>query len=332
MDTTTCITNTVWERYANQQLNAAQKLALQQHVSGCEICNDIKSGIDLMQNSAELTMRVAKINNAIDFSLGSKVVKLNPWYLAAAATLLAVLGLTLLYKQDVPNAQIVQENKAQQPVAIIDSIKPTDRKLPAQKNLALATTKKANKRSPAVSSTQPILPPQAVTIIASDEHQIEESDKSLVEVAKSEERVTLATDVSEKEAVVAMPTRKVQEAKSKALSSKKPSAPYPSAYNSVTNSNMNNASSQVLEVSTDTAWLNIASNYYASNLADSCLMIIEPKLLNSFNVGYEQGLFLAAQCYISKKDIPTARLYLTKVVQLNGVLKIKAQALLNQLK
>ena len=331
MDTTTCITNTVWERYANQQLSAAQKLALQQHVDGCELCADIKSGIDLMQNPATLTTHVAKINTAVDVSVGAKVVKLNYWYMAVAATLLAVLGLTLLYKQDVPNAQIAQENKAQQPVAIIDSVKPTDSKLPNQKSLALATSKKVNKRSAAASSTQPILPPQPVTVMASDEHQIE-TDKSKVEVAKSEEKLAVVTDASEKEAVVAIPARQVQEAKSKALSSKKPSSPYPSAYNAVTNNNLNNASNQVLEASTDTTWLNVANQLYARNLADSCLMIIEPKLLNSANAGYEQGLWLAAQCHLSKKDIPTAKLYLNRIVQLKGVLKIKAQTLLNQLK
>jgi hypothetical protein len=331
MDTTTCITNTVWEQYANQQLSAAQQLALQQHVDGCDLCTDIKSGIDFMQNPAMLTTHVAKINTTVDASLGAKLVKLNPWYIAVAATLLAVLGLTLLYKQDVPNAQIAQENKAQHLGVIIDSVKPAEIKLPTPKSLALATTKKANKPSVAVSSTQPILPPEVITIIASDEHQIE-SDKNLVEVAKSEEKVTLAIDASEKEAVVAMPTRQVQEAKSKSLSSKKPSAPYPSAYHAVTNNNLNNASNQVLEVSTDTSWLNVANQLYARNLADSCLMIIEPKLLNSANAGYEQGLWLAAQCHLIKKDIPTAKLYLTKVVQLNGVLKIKAQTTLNQLK
>jgi hypothetical protein len=197
MDTTTCITNTVWEQYANQQLSAAQQLALQQHVDGCDLCTDIKSGIDFMQNPAMLTTHVAKINTTVDASLGAKLVKLNPWYIAVAATLLAVLGLTLLYKQDVPNAQIAQENKAQHLGVIIDSVKPAEIKLPTPKSLALATTKKANKPSVAVSSTQPILPPEVITMIASDEHQIE-SDKNLVEVAKSEEKVTLAIDASEK--------------------------------------------------------------------------------------------------------------------------------------
>ena len=87
-----------------------------------------------------------------------------------------------------------------------------------------------------------------------------------------------------------------------------------------------------MEASTDTTWLNVANQLYARNLADSCLMIIEPKLLNSANAGYEQGLWLAAQCHLSKKDIPTAKLYLNRIVQLKGVLKIKAQTLLNQLK
>lgn len=54
MDTTKCISDKDWERYSRNQLAAEEKAQLEFHVASCEICADIKEGIDSMKSPSNL--------------------------------------------------------------------------------------------------------------------------------------------------------------------------------------------------------------------------------------------------------------------------------------
>lgn len=103
MDTSICITNPKWERYSAKTLREKELHSLERHVVGCEICSDIKEGIDAMKNPATLSQRVNQIHEAVDRSLAPSKNKIVFWYWSAAAVLLISLGISwfLLGKQDI---------------------------------------------------------------------------------------------------------------------------------------------------------------------------------------------------------------------------------------
>ncbi len=103
MDTSICITNPQWERYSAKTLSEKELRSLERHVAGCEICADIKEGIDAMKNPATLSQRVNQIHEAVDRSLAPSKNKMAFWYWSAAAVLLISIGISwfLLGKQDI---------------------------------------------------------------------------------------------------------------------------------------------------------------------------------------------------------------------------------------
>jgi len=95
MDTTQCITDGQWERYAENALSGAEMLSVQQHVESCEICADIKEGIDSMANPAGLREKVELINAEVDEYLKPKKQRGIIWiYWSAAAVFLTGIGLS----------------------------------------------------------------------------------------------------------------------------------------------------------------------------------------------------------------------------------------------
>ena len=122
MDTTHCISDTMWEGYAQKTLSPADMLTLQKHAEVCELCADIKEGIDNLSNPETLPQIVAQINADVDTYLKPKRKKLTIlWYSSAAAVVLVALGIVWYNMPVLPNEQVAQNNSQQQENAVIDT-------------------------------------------------------------------------------------------------------------------------------------------------------------------------------------------------------------------
>lgn len=94
MDTTHCISNGTWEAYAQKTFSAPQLHALQKHVEGCEMCADIKEGIDSLAAPETLPQTIAQINTEVDDRLKPKRNRLAIlWYSSAAAAIVLAVGI-----------------------------------------------------------------------------------------------------------------------------------------------------------------------------------------------------------------------------------------------
>lgn len=123
MDTTHCISNTIWEGYAQKTLSRADMLTLQKHAEGCELCADIKEGIDSLAKAETLSQTVAQINADVDEYLKPKRKRLSVfWFSSAAAVVLVTLGIVWYSMPVLPSQQVAQNStKPQQESTIIDT-------------------------------------------------------------------------------------------------------------------------------------------------------------------------------------------------------------------
>ncbi|MDZ4667516.1 MAG: hypothetical protein SGJ00_06495, partial [bacterium] len=77
MDTTKCIDNAVWAAYAAHSLAALELERLHDHALSCDVCADIKAGIDAMADSSLLASKVVDIQREVDVFLSANSFGLN---------------------------------------------------------------------------------------------------------------------------------------------------------------------------------------------------------------------------------------------------------------
>jgi hypothetical protein len=113
MDTLSCITNLQWERYSNKTLDEPDIHYLQEHVMVCEVCADIKEGIDAMLVPAMLAERVEAINMEVDEYLKNKGNnKSHLWFWSIAAMVVLGIGISWLMMNN--KKVIVADNHSKQ--------------------------------------------------------------------------------------------------------------------------------------------------------------------------------------------------------------------------
>lgn len=96
MDATKCVSNAIWIDYSKGLLDAKTLEQVIAHAAQCEICADIKEGIDAMEVPNNLETKVASLDQKIEDRFKAKqakVIPLMPWFVAIAAILIAVVGL-----------------------------------------------------------------------------------------------------------------------------------------------------------------------------------------------------------------------------------------------
>ena len=102
MDATKCVSNALWIEYSKGLLNAKTLAEVQAHAAQCEICADIKEGIDAMKKPVQLEEQVASLDQKIEDRFNPKKAKVIPllnWVVAIAAMLIAVVGLIYLSQE-----------------------------------------------------------------------------------------------------------------------------------------------------------------------------------------------------------------------------------------
>ncbi len=150
MDQQSCITDTLWFDYSNKTLSQPEIDMINHHAETCEICADIKEGIDAMSQSEMLENTVATINKKVDDYLEPKRKLGVFWYWSAAAILIFGIGLSWFWV-----------NTTQPIVTInIDSIsmaKQTEEKSEIKNKPNIDSSEPEHKEIPlAINETQPV--------------------------------------------------------------------------------------------------------------------------------------------------------------------------------
>ena len=94
MDQQPCITDTFWLGYSNKTLSQSEIDMIHHHAETCEVCADIKEGIDAMSQPEILGNKVSNINNKVDRYLEPKRKLGILFYWSAAAILIFGIGLS----------------------------------------------------------------------------------------------------------------------------------------------------------------------------------------------------------------------------------------------
>ncbi|MFY8109426.1 MAG: hypothetical protein ACOVO9_10560 [Bacteroidia bacterium] len=95
MDEQNCISEQNWLKYSAGELNADEIRLLNSHCQNCEICSDIKEGIDAMKSPATLESQINNIKDKIDQKTKKRFIFLNVTTISIAASVL--FGLLLFW-------------------------------------------------------------------------------------------------------------------------------------------------------------------------------------------------------------------------------------------
>lgn len=347
MDTTHCITNADWERYATGELAAKELHALQTHVALCELCSDIKVGIDAMAQPTTLKEKVAAINADADKRLQRrKPRRMIVWYWSSAAAIVITLGLgfLLLNKAD----DQLTASGMNKPAAVIESAHDSsagEETVTPETDAGytpLADNRKYNKA------------PAPEKMIIADEQETTDDAKVPAAEYKAEYRAT-DKDLNREEnkpmvgetdfEVLEKPAAKTDTTANFFVSditlteTKKKSATLPAPNYMSNNGAFSNATLNANGVNHYFSWdfsdsteYSNAVVYYDSAKYDSCLTTIKRLTESPASYHYEDALLLKAKALIKQGKKKEAKKVLKSVIALNGTRKQEAEGYLKTVK
>lgn len=348
MDTTHCITNPTWELYAANKLGAKELAAIQKHAATCELCSDIKAGIDAMPNPALLSEEVNTLNQQVDEYLAPKKTKKIPlWYWSAAAVLLISLGIGWMYSSTAPKENVAVKSTPQPQAAEIDTPSPakteneqqTPQENPKQKNTlykkentyeipgeekrdeTLITDEKFEKDINTESKTLDFLNNRLNTETNANKDELAEDDLNVVVLPPIDtlSRLNRSTISSTK---IDLTKRK-----------KESTLPTATMNNYFNNSHfeLNNFSWADVNRTADSISYTNAKTYFDNTKYDSCITTLN-NIVDKSSAYYQQALLLKAKTYIKQNKNEEAKSHLKALISLNGTLKKEAKQLLKTIK
>ena len=333
MDVLNCINNEQWLLYAEHKLPTPQRLQIEQHVLHCEICADIKSGIDAMAQPQTLKTRVASINQKADEKLLPKRWLIQPMYWAAAALVVSLcVALYVNYTNTNQPAiasvkQAPAEEEMNQPKTdtaaddfiVLNQPKPEPKKVKA-------------KRVPENSPVTKTLDDYAGVVVEQPtQTKAENNDMAASAGVAEEEKVpvkTLSAPEVAQEQIQLISTTKQK----KRLSQSKPSAKYPSA--EVANNNNNSRveiESNSNTMATDSIMVLKANTYLILQQPDSCLWSLSNLMERTNHPLFAQAVLLGAQAHVAKGEKRKAKQLLNQISNRNDVFGEEARSLLQTL-
>lgn len=353
MDTNTCIDNNIWEAYANKTISEANLIYMENHVKTCELCADMKEGIDAMLDKRLLVDRVDKINNEVDEIIKQKNNKkylLAYW--SAAAVLLIAVGLFWFNYTNLAPQLAQNESKLKSPPVLNESDSIYNY-VPPKTN--------TKKEELALNKEQKKTNVKSVPVEVSSEKSVEAEKVNMDEVSAAE---TVQKNSGMAEGDMAVPEVKMEaqteavrakdrapaiassESKKKVVVTNKAtkalSLPAPTNNNNLGYNNYslnNNWMDTVLQrdkfknvnYSDSLNYTNAQKEFKASRL-DNSLHVLDLIINNNQSKYYEDALFLSAQVYVKQNKKTEAKSTLKKVIKLKGNKQAEAEQLLKSLK
>lgn len=280
MDTTKCVSNALWIEYSKGLLNAKTLAQLQAHVSQCEICADIKEGIDAMKVPNQLDEKIASFDQKIEDRFSPKKAKVIPlmnWVVAIAAILIAVVGLIYLSQEMNTTPQTI--------VLKTDTIYLDTPRIVSVPAIAMETPKPAKK-----SIVKPHIP------VAPTENSIDDvKEESVVAAPAVMEAVPEVAKALEAEdlAVNSREVKQIESKSKKVATSKVASVTF----------NTPNDSLKMLH-----AYSMVDANAYTS-----AMQVLSQIIANKKSPNYYEALYLAAQCNVKLNNIAEAKAQLKNI-------------------
>ncbi len=330
MDSTKCINNTQWETYSQGKLNSKELAQMTVHTADCEICADIKDGIDSMQKPSELVKHVQSIDKKIAKKTKksfAKVIAISAFVAVAASLLIFGNGFLLMQEEDAEMQPILSEKVERK----IDSVQTETKKI-----LALESpTRKAKK------AIKPYTPAPAVSIedlpAANSEMSAQTEDKP----AQIESLSPLSEDdnSAEVDLVKALPMQTKEEVKLQnrdiqkvTPSSKKQKSRAAGPQISNSNNNTYSALEALSTYSQDSVRIALAKQLLAAEAYQNGLNALIRLRNDSNSVFYPEALYISAQLYIGLNQANFAVGLLQEILKTENSFNQKAKLLLETLK
>jgi hypothetical protein len=339
MDKLVCINNTIWEAYASKTISKADFIYMTNHVKTCEICADVKEGIDTMPESKLLVDKTDKVNNKVDLLIKQKN-KTRPliYYWSAASILFISVGLfwynTLDFKEEIAFKETLKpgpksEIELPQKDSIYNYVLPQIKGNNIDKNLAevykSTEVKTEEVNIPQVESVADL---EMVKSMESEEPQME---FKTAEVAKYD-TVSLAQndDLKSKENLSQKSISLAGVVKTK--KGKMPSIPA-AANNNAMNNTSDFVSNQIINNSyIDSINFSKAQKAFNEIHFDSCINLLNTIQINPRSKYYEDVLYLSAQTYLKQNKKGEAKNVLTVLINFKGKKQKDAKRLSKSMK
>jgi TolA-binding protein len=338
MDTLVCINNTIWEAYASKTISKADFIYMTNHVKTCEICADVKEGIDIMPESKLLVDKINKVNNEVDLLIKQKN-KTRPliYYWGTAAILFISVGLfwynTLDFKEEIAFKETLKpapksEIELPQKDAIYNYVLPQIKENKIDKNLAeVYKPTEVKTEEERMSQVESAADMEMVKSVESEAPQIEFKAAA----AAKYDTISLAQndDFRSKENVSQKAISMASVTVTK--KGKMPSIPA-AANNNAMNNNSYFVSNQVTNNSLiDSVNFAKAQKAFNENHFDTSLNLLNTFQINMRSNYYEDALFLSAQTYLRQNKKPEAKNVLNVLINFKGKKQKEAKRLLKSI-
>lgn len=327
MDSTKCINNTQWEAYSHGQLNSNERAQLEMHAAGCEICADIKEGIDSLQTPAALVKHVQSIDEKIAKKTRrpyAKMIALTAFVAVAASLLIVGNGFLLMQEEDVEMQPVLSEKVERK----IDSVQTEPKKILALESLP--------KKSKQVLNPAPVEPIEALPPSNTD------MDVPLEDIPAQVEGLSPLTEddhSAEVDLVKALPMQTKEEVKiqnrdiqklTPSSKKQKSRAAGPQTSNSINNNYL--ASEVINTYSQDSVRMALAKQLLAAEAYQNGLNALIRLRNDSNSVFYHEALYVSAQLYIGLNQAYFAVGLLQEILKTENNFNQKAKLLLETLK
>ncbi len=356
MDKQSCISNQLWIGYSAKTLSQADTDMILSHAETCEVCTDIKEGIDAMNKPESLNERVTGINKKADDYLKPNRNLSLFWYWSAAAILVFGIGFSWFLidneKQlaSKPDEKPVFENKTNPTLS-----NPELKDIPLAKNDNPVFKKENNYETNVVENdadgrssqvtedifkpfesikipdtstyvfrTTPDTMPRGISLAFDNKTDNDDSYSSAPQMESMDKDDPKSKDVQ----IVSAETKSLKKRKVETAKRKSAANPDP-----LSNSNVsNNSNSFKNSYSKDSSNLALAKTNYTQNNYDKCLENLTTITANPSSLYYEDALLLKAKTFIKQNKIKEAKAILKTLISLKGNKKSEAEGLMKGLK
>lgn len=339
-----CINNNVWIEYSKQKLGKTELDRIIFHTQKCEICADIKEGIDLMQKPLQLEQITQNINSNIN-KKSSKISLITPFYkyASAVAVFIAVVGLAWYFGKKTKPEIVLNKLEKIVPQTSNSITVDTSNSFSINKDSKEFSQQKSNlqlNEQTEFTDSLGIKKAEEISFSLNQPKTVEADLNSGVaeDVGSADVNPELESNkdsyknIEENESLKPTSTDKIIKLKKmKQLSKEK----YPSnkRYNNNNNKSIDedDYSPKTYKINKDSVLYQNANNIYKNKMYDSCVTYINLNPILNNSGYYEKILYLKALALIKLKRNHEAKAVLTELVNLKGSYYRKAKKLLKNI-
>ncbi|NUM32487.1 MAG: hypothetical protein HUU47_09230 [Bacteroidetes bacterium] len=319
-----CIDNKLWLDYSQQKLEKTELDKILLHTKNCELCNEIKQGIDLMKNNSSLNSSLEILSSKIDNRINQKSKSILFFrYTSAAAVFIAIVGIAWFFsnktKPEVVIEEINKTIKKESNISKIDSSSNFTINVENKKKIIENYDTKLNE-TPEFVDTSGLIKSEDANLklnniaIAEDNNGANETDDESNENLERNE----SKNLNETESVQPATTENIKESKRRKAKGKK-TLPSNKFYKNVEPTSTDDyLDKNIYNYSIDSISFYKALNFYNNQKYDSCNFIIKSIEVLKESPFFEDFLLLQAKTLIKLERKSEAEFVLKEIINLHG--------------